>query len=245
MTLKIDLDALRGEGITRVPLGLGQRQVEDIRRYLMECWCYPGHVKVYGDQVARTFDDTQRMFDVWCHDMGDVVQLPHLWDLMISLMPAAEAYLEAPARLYSMNAFWTRPSDRAPQRDIQEYHRDADDERFLAMFVYGSDVCSDDDGPHVYVTGSHRDASLRCELLGPETRILGPAGTVFLADTRGLHYGAKPQRGDRLILWARWGVSERPVAYDIDRLRPTTRLALGDRFPQDREIQERVKLVVR
>ena len=236
--LAVDIDALRENGIARVPLGLGLSQAQEIRHALMKCWCYPGHVKVYGDRVARTFDATRSAFDVWCHDMGDVVQLPHFWDLVASVAPVVGQYLEAPPRLYSVNAFWTRPSDREPQPDIQKYHRDADDDRFLAMFVYGTDVWGDYDGPHVFATRSHRDT------IGPETRILGPAGTVFLADTRGLHYGEKPQRGDRLILWARWGVSERPVAYDIDKLRPVSRAALGGRYPQDRETQELVKLVV-
>lgn len=241
MNTTLDMDALRRDGIVEVPLGLGAGQAWDIRRHLRGCWCYPGHVKVYGDRVARSFNDTRRVFDVWCHDMEDVVRAPHVWDLVASMMPAVGRYLEAPPRLYSMNAFWTRPSYRAAQPDIQEFHRDADDLRFLVMFVYGTDVLLDDDGPHRFIPGSHLEAE---DFIRPCTSIYGRAGTVFLADTRGLHMGEKPCRGDRLVLWARWGVSDRPQTYDTDQLHSVSRSVLGDKYPRDPVIQDQIKLVV-
>ena len=81
---------------------------------------------------------------------------------------------------------------------------------FFNMFIYLSDVQSVGDGPFTYVPGSHLRRDLLTKgafLLGvggrrpkeyPELRdravpMLGPAGTVIIANQRGVH-GAHPQR---------------------------------------------------
>lgn len=80
---------------------------------------------------------------------------------------------------------------------------------------------------------------------GSTRTVYGPPGTAFLADTRGLHMGERPTTGPRLLLWARWGVSERPWAYDNDQTVPVDRATLGDRYPNDSRLRELVSLVVR
>jgi hypothetical protein len=194
---------------------------------------------VYGDRTARSVDETAAMTSVWCHDMTSVVTAPHFWEFALALLPQAAAYLGTVPHLYSMNAFWTRASDDLPMRDLQTWHRDYDDEKFLALFVYGTDVMGPDAGPHMFQKGTHESAES-----GEVEIIYGPAGTAFLADTRGLHVGMKPTSPDpRLILWARYGVSERPRSYDIDELSPVPSALLGDRYPQDVATREIVKLV--
>lgn len=193
---------------------------------------------MYGDGVPRSFDDIRSTHDVWCHAPDAVLGAPHFWELILRTFPAARAYLGRSPRLYSVNAFWTAPG-RTPAPALQTWHRDADDGRFVALFVYGTDVPTEDDGSHQYLHGSHAGAGR-----GVET-VFGPAGTAFLADTSGEHYGEKPRRGERLMLWARWGVSERPVAYAIDRTEPVHRAVLGGRYPDDPETRDLIKLVVR
>lgn len=237
----ITLATLRRDGIVRVYPPLGTGPAAEIAAYLRAAPCYPGHVRVYGDGVPRSFDETAEMTDVWCHDLETVVQAPHLWDLMVSLLPTAARYLDAPPRLYSMNAFWTRASDAPPRVDLQSFHRDKDDERFLALFVYGTDVLSEGDGPHRFVLGSHDSDRLPTEYAPP---VYGPAGTAFLANTRGLHMGVKPTSTEpRLILWARWGISERPWAYGQDQTVPVDAAVLGDHYPTDAATRDLVKLV--
>lgn len=239
------IDDLRRDGIARVYPPLGTAQASEVAAYLRAAPCYPGHVRVYGDGIARSWDETAALTDVWCHDMETVVLAPHLWDMAISLLPTAAQYLDAPPRLYSMNAFWTRASDGPPRSDLQTYHRDHDDDRFLALFVYGTDVLRYPDGPHRFRVGTHLTDD--DDPLDPtvDREIYGPAGTAFLADTRGLHMGVKPTSPDpRLIIWARWGVSERPWSYGQDRLFPVDRAVLGDRYPADAETRDLVKLVV-
>lgn len=237
------IDTLRRDGIARVVPPLGAGQAADIAAHLRASPCYPGHVRVYGDKTPRTWAETATMTDVWCHDMETVVAAPHLWDLAISLLPTARAYLEAPPRLYSMNAFWSRASAEPPQTDLQTWHRDRDDERFLALFVYGTDVLTEADGPHRFRPGTQVEGDYPAGEF--DVTIYGPAGTAFLADTRGLHMGVKPTGPNaRLILWARYCVSDKPWSYDNDELSPVPAAVLGARYPADAETRDLVKLVV-
>lgn len=223
---------------------LTPEQAADIADHLRCAPCYPAHVKVHGDGTPRSFDEIRQTHDLWCHDMHDVVLAPHLWELIVSLIPTAEAYLEARPNLYSVNAFWSRPSNDVAWKDLQTYHRDKDDDRFLALFVYGTDVLDINDGPHLFRVGTHLRLDLEAEQCFEQEfqpiSIYGPAGTAFLADTRGLHMGCKPRRGERLLLWARWGVSARPASYSWDKLEP---VEIGDRYHIDPETRELVKLV--
>jgi hypothetical protein len=234
------VDALRLNGIAPVYSPIDRGQAREIADYLRASPCYVGHVKVYGDGIARSFDDIAAMTDVWCHDMETIVRAPYVWDLMISLLPTAARYLDTiTPRLYSMNAFWTRPSDEPVRVDLQSWHRDKDDSRFLALFIYGTDVLNKYDGPHMFKEGTHVGTDD-----GTPRPIYGPAGTAFLADTRGLHMGMKPiNRAPRLLVWARWGVSERPWSYDQDQLSPVDAALLGDRYPVDSATRDLVRLV--
>ncbi len=109
------------------------------------------------------------------------------------------------------------------------------------MFVYGTDVLCEEDGPHRFVLGSHDESTIGAHVAPP---VLGPAGTTFLADTRGLHMGVKPTSTEpRLIVWARYGVSERPWAYGQDQLAPVDADRLGDRYPPDAATRKMVELV--
>ena len=236
-----DIDVLRRDGIARVYPSLGAGQATELAAHLRAAPCYVGHVRVYGDGVPRSFAETAAMTDVWCHDMETVVLAPYVWDLAISLLPTAARYLGAQPRLYSMNAFWVRASEAVPRLGLQTFHRDHDDERFLALFVYGTDVLAEADGPPRFVLGSHDPDHLPIDCAPP---VYGPAGTAFLADTRGLHMGVKPTSPEpRLILWARWGISERPWSYDNDRLEPVDARRLGGRYPADPATRDLVRLV--
>ena len=230
---------LRDFGITKVP-GLTQHDAFDIRCHLRSAPCFNSHVKVYADQ-EREFSDAEREWQVWCHDMQAAVEAPRFWGLALQYTRVAQHYFCKPPRLYSMNAFWTKPAVE-PVQELQTFHRDRDDDQFLALFVYGTDIHSREDGPHVYQCGSHERGSLASRT---ET-VFGPAGTAFIIDPRGLHKGLLPTRGQRLLLWARWGVSETPWAYTNDKLTPLDRKSvLLGRYPEDPYLQKAVELVVR
>jgi hypothetical protein len=118
------------------------------------------------------------------------------------------------------------------------------------MFVFGVDVLEIEDGAHFYQRGSHRlrDDQLGYHFMFPTDSVLetvtGRAGTTFLTDTFGFHMGQRPTTKPRLLLWARWGVSNPPESYGWDQLRPASSALLGDRYPQDPELREAIRLVV-
>jgi hypothetical protein len=202
---------------------------------------YPGHVRGQGDGIPRKYEEAQGI-ETTSHDMADVVRAPYFLDFALSWTDLAEAYLGEFPRLYSVNAFWTRPGRSVPDPNIQEWHRDRDDRKFLVLFMYGSDVLADDDGPHCLAKGTHRmnDGRHRAPAGEPVERVYGPAGSFFFADTSALHRGIKPQRGERLLAWARWGVSDPPASYGWDKLSP---VRLERAAPSER-IRESTKLVV-
>lgn len=169
-----------------------------------------------------------------CVHTSDAIVAPHLFERAIAATDIASEYLgRDPAVCYSANVFWTRPGAAAIREDIQAFHVDKDDERFLAMFIYLSDVLTDDQGPQ--------------DLEGPDgiyRTIRGPAGTVFLADTSRQHRGRKPKNGERGLAWWRWGVSDNPPAGVWDKIEPIPSAALGGRYPSDLRLRESIKLLV-
>ena len=138
----------------------------------------------------------------------------------------ASTYLGLPAVLDLVAMWWTTWAD-PDERDgnAQMFHADRDRLAFVKFFIYLSDVdCNS--GPHVYVPGSHRRAPRRLQSdrrftdhevmltleggrshLRAPVEIEGPAGTVFVADTRGLHKGKSPTVGDRLVLQSEFSSS--------------------------------------
>jgi hypothetical protein len=158
------------------------------------------------------------------YDVGeeDAVAIPAAQRIVAdeSLLAVAQAYLGA-APIQDLVAMWWSAalglddSDAAAQR----FHFDLDRLRFLKVFVFLTDV-DESTGPHVYVAGSHRrgPAALRrdgrhgdheVEAAHPgRTRLLtGPRGTVFLADTLGMHNGLGLRHGHRLVFQTEYATS--------------------------------------
>lgn len=101
---------------------------------------------------------------------------------------------------------------RADSKAAQLFHRDFDRLRFLKFFFYLTDV-TEETGPHAFIDRSHRvmpSETLRLrrytdeEVLAAYPRgsmsiIKGDAGTIFMADTVGMHKGQALESGWRLI----------------------------------------------
>lgn len=197
----------------RMPSGTLATVIDHLRRAPV----FDAHVWALSSREPHGLDEA---LETACSTMETVATAPGMLDLVDQFTPLAEAYFGEPALLYSLNAFWTAPGPSAPNRNIQSWHRDRDDRKFLVMFIYGSDVLAQEDGTHLYARASHRDDSTDG---GEVVEVRGPAGTIFFADTSGRHCGLKPKRGRRLILWARWGVTDPPPVYRHDELAPVAR----------------------
>lgn len=166
----------------------------------------------------------------------------------VSMLALAQRYLGAQPVLSSCVAWWsTALLDRPSSDAAQLFHFDMNHVRFVKFFFYLTDV-GEDNGPHAYLRRSHRrlHPSLRedrrfsdaevfaCHDEGDLLRITGAAGTMFAADTRGLHKGTRLERGDRLVLefqFATCHFGDSPGPVTIENAIPILRDAV-DRFPR-------------
>ena len=213
------LDDLRNDGFAKVP---PISSIRSIVEHLEGCTRHPGHVKVYPNEQ-----------NAFCYDMGDVLRAPGFLKYAVSYAEIMSMYLDVPMpRLYSVNAFWTMP-DPVGVPSVTTWHADSDDVNFAAMFVYGTDVLDESDGAHRFTM---RDGRVRT--------VLGEAGTAFIEDPRQQHMGLVPTRRPRLLLWARWGVTDPPPSYAWDRLSPVDKDSVPD-YPATPWLQKCVELVVR
>lgn len=234
------LETLRADGIVRLP-GLTQVQMNSVRSWLLGKDTYAAHVQVYSDGVLRPIHETLPLHGVATYDMAHVVNCPHLLPLALTYADLAREYLQADPVLYSLNAHWSI-NHSEDKSGTQNFHTDQDDTRFLALFVYLSDVLTVEQGPHSYLKGTHRIApdGEPYDSHGEEM-IFGPAGTAFIIDPRGKHKGVKPQEGQRGLAWARFGVSNEPPSWLWDKLSPQT---LVDRsLLEDERTRQMLRLV--
>ncbi len=162
-----------------------------------------------------------------CYPSGYVIRSPLLTLFNTpEILGLVEAYMGCWPTLYSMNVWWSHPTE-TPQLDhMQRFHRDRDDWRFVTLFVYLTDV-DENHGPHQMIAGSHKhdvtgqgEAFDRhcAETYGDSIRtVTGPAGTCFLVNTIALHRGLPPKAGPRCVAWARYGISGRNInSYDLE-----------------------------
>jgi hypothetical protein len=114
---------------------------------------------------------------------------------------------------YSLDWVWAWWSFQSHEQDHgpQNFHRDYESLNFVKVFVYLTDVNSDEDGPHEFVLGSsYTDDYFKRERFNKTDinnkfknnikKIIGISGTTFIADTYGIHRGVKPISNDRLVL---------------------------------------------
>lgn len=241
------LRTLYWDGIVKLPWVWPKDEIDEYVSYMKSRPLYTSHVKAKSDGIARSWDEA-RDIEVLSYDMADTLAAPHFFEFALQFTEFAHQLLGRAPKMYSCNAFWTKPGMTALNPDIQEWHRDRDDYEFLALFMYATDVTSDRHGPHLYAKGTHRgkDTGNHPPRGEPIERVFGTAGTLFFTDPAGLHMGIKPKVNDRLLAWARWGISEPTFSYRWDKLSPVPATQIFglryDNLPD--EIVESTRLIV-
>lgn len=202
------LEALRNDGIVVLEQRLPQELCELIRISAESMSKIP-----VGDQNSTVLSELN------CPRLDfleqDLLRSSAIRDVMFdsSLYQVAARYLECAPIQDLVAMWWTQPTNGGPSsKAAQLFHFDLDRPRFLKVFCYLTDV-DDKSGPHVFVRRSHKNApsALRRDrrYTDPEVHqvypedeleIVGSAGTIFLADTLGLHKGLPSVSGRRLVL---------------------------------------------
>jgi hypothetical protein len=146
------------------------------------------------------------------YSLADTLACPHLLALANSapLVRLAAHYIGCKPTISAIGLRWSYPQ-AGTGRGLQGFHRDCDDWRFVKVFVYLTDV-DDAAGPHVYVSGTHKEhCSMRLQPYSDDeiarqygrpriASVTGPAGTGFAVDTCGIHKGLVPTQKPRLLL---------------------------------------------
>ncbi len=179
-------------GVSTVPAFLTDKQIEEMLGYL----------------AKREPIDNGSLAD---YNLTDVVNCPRVMALANHpfLLALAGAYLGCAPTISTIGIRWSRPSGKAAP--VQSFHRDPDDWKMVKFFTYLTDV-QEGTGPHVYVVGTQRArAPLFSQRYSDKdvvakygewalVTMAGPRGTMFMADTSGIHKGDPARTGPRLML---------------------------------------------
>ena len=186
------LAQLRCDGYAVLPPLLVDEQIEAMLAFLAEC-------EPVGNAALADYR------------LSDVVNCPQVMELANHprLLGLAGSYLGCAPTISTIGIRWSRPCGQAAS--VQSFHRDPDDWKMVKFFTYLTDVTAGS-GPHVFVAGSQRETPPLfarrysdeevADKYGKElcVTIEGPRGTMFLADTSGVHKGAAALTAPRLML---------------------------------------------
>ncbi len=231
----LSLGELQREGVTFTPwASLDKAQISGVLDFLASKPLFaPGdtesrqHPVLIGRPEASSFRKLH-------HTPEDIAQCKALVELANhpQLLAIASGYLGATPTIAAMQAWWTmgHASNTTELARDDMFHRDVDDLRFVKMFMYLTDVDANN-GVHSFVPTSHRSTQLvnRAPITDAQVRhyfgddgektFTGPAGTLFLEDTWGIHRQTPAVSGRRCIFSVIYSVSgldpnspPRPVA---------------------------------
>ncbi len=217
--------ALETDGITPLLPPIDTGFVADLHRYFENTPCHDPFRPHLGWFRPDTPPSPES--NMGYHSADQILRAPHVIDLFNDprVLETAELYLGCKPLLDNIGCWWSYGGETFGARDAakgtQRHHRDLDSLRGFKIFFYLTDVDADG-GPHVFVKGSHRSRLLSTgraltdaevdAAFGTQATVsmTGPAGSWFLGDTYGLHKGALPRRGRRLLLAAQYNINRTP-----------------------------------
>ena len=146
---KLKLDGIAHQGL------MPREHLDELLAFLATCKVWDAHVVPHAKQ-SFPFVKDKGVWPMFCHAMEDMVRAPHFFEYAYAIgYPVARDYFGEKPCLYSLNCFWTQPGTTT-YADTHSWHRDADDRKQLAMFLYGTSVGDLGDGAHLYQRGTHR-----------------------------------------------------------------------------------------
>lgn len=210
-----------------------------------------------GAPERATFDAQKPLSTRYAFD--EIQGLPHplIQQLLCdeSLIALAQAYLGGVPVNDAMAMWWSAQQPAASSEAAQLFHFDLDRHKFLKFFFYLTDV-GPDNGPHVYVRGSHEhkpahfyadrrfsDEEIASAFPGEDIReVQGTVGTIIAGDTMCLHKGKHLTAGSRLIFEIEFALSLFGTTYETLPI-PAEMTALRQRMSDYPAVYARFKAV--
>ena len=198
--------------------------VQTMYDYFVSRPCYD----FYGTHQSFDLNTPPHGVKLGRHSIKDNLACPGLIDVITNekLIKTASNFLNAPATLSLVLPMWSFPYQSKAPINMQLFHRDADDYKFVKFFMYLSDV-EQGEGEQVYIQGTNEDPSLPPSLYAinrypdadiesalPDREkkvIVGKAGTSWFADTYGIHRGTVPSTKKRLLLQLQFSYNPVPI----------------------------------
>ena len=203
---------------------LGFTELDEITSELQQMGMYRFKTRVpvpFIEDLNRVLDESSRkdrlgnrlVEDVTTQQMMKSVRVARLATDPL-LVAIAQGYLGSQVILDSAQAWVSGPGEYGNEelsKGAMMYHMDKDRLAFLKVFLYLSDV-DNTAGPHHFIQGTHKnipeplwkegrmsDEEVYQHLPATGHRVEGPAGTLFLVDTSGLHKGTRPTMRERRL----------------------------------------------
>lgn len=170
--------------------------------------------------AATIFNKDKPQATMYAFELQDLLLCPQIQEIMadLSILAVTQAYMKSKVYLDNVSLAWSTAFKETPDMSAaQLFHFDMERIKWLKVFIYLTDV-NVENGPHVFVEGSHRSRGIPKTLLdkkyarlsdeeviqafGKEKLITftGAKGTIIIEDTRGLHKGNHLIKGERLML---------------------------------------------
>lgn len=220
----IKCDELKENGVMQVENFISKKQAKEMYNYFMTKKCYD----FYGIHQSFNLDNVPNHVKLGRHTIKDNLLCPNMIDLITNekLTKIASSYLGCPATLSLVLPMWSFPQVIEQPINMQLYHRDADDYKFVKFFILLSDV-EIGEGEQVYIKGSHIKDDLPKNMYEivrytseqvyehfeheQAKTIFGESGTSWFADTYGIHRGTVPKSKNRLILQLQFTYADVPI----------------------------------
>ncbi|VVE89043.1 phytanoyl-CoA dioxygenase family protein [Pandoraea bronchicola] len=218
------VDTLRRDGYIVFPSALSPAACERLMNFALTTDALRRRMdhepQTKGNVSAARFDPANPKAVRYDYKPADLLSDPDVQALLAdpSLIALSQSYLGSRPRADVLSMWWHTPfHDRPDAEAAQYFHFDMDRVKWLKIFVYLTDVGTDD-GPHTFIAGSHRTGAIPwamrkrgyvrlrdeevMECFGPERHIefVAPRGTIIVEDTRGLHKGKHVSGSSRLVL---------------------------------------------
>jgi hypothetical protein len=213
---EFDIDAcvkeLQQNGFTKLPVSLPSEFVAELIELASNSEVMPTKfAKIQGFQSAPNSE----IDHIWDVPFENSIRSAACQSLIQDrqLLILAGKYLQANPVIIGSRLYWSLAHENEEFLTAENWHVDSGDGlRFVKLFVALTHV-STSNGPTGYIKGSHKSLprkfysgrrfhpkEIERRFSGQLLEATGPVGTIYLADTRGLHRGTPVREGKRLLL---------------------------------------------
>ena len=157
---------------------------------------------------------------------NELIDIPEVQDIVTDqkILNIAQNYLGSAPILDIISVAFSFPNHKNDSNAAQMWHIDLDRPKWIKFFLFLSD-CESDNGPHKFIKSTHLSEKLPKEILTKGYKriddsiiqkyfndkeiknFIGPAGTILIEDSVGLHRGSQVKNGRRVMMQVQFSSS--------------------------------------